>query len=474
MGPDSYNIGSLVTLDISSNYMCGTIPLGFSELPNLQFLYLGDNFLSQSCHQLSRGRWEKIDVLDFGWNNLHGKLPASIGNLTFLSHLDLNCNSVDGGIPSSIGKLCNLISLYMSASFGSLQNRYGRPLPNPQYLYLSDNQLVGKLPKLLAQLENLLELDLFNNSLYGPIPTSFGILQQNLTIQLLGENEVNGTLPESLEQLSELHIFDVSSNQLTGAIVDFSSNNFSGSIPILSGNFDLLDISKDKFFGNISNKWNITDATFSFLSVAEDQLNGEIPAWNIVPTLKVIDLSNNNLIGSIPSSIGNCVHLSLPSSLQNLSSLETLNLGNNRLNGRIPPLIGKGFESLRILILRSNSFLGELLALLSNLSSLQVLDLAENQLTGSIPASFGHFKGQLQRYTKTLSLVTMLDLSGNNLSGDLPTEMTNLFGLVILNLSRNHFTCHIPKSISKLKQLSSLDLLDFRTKNTAKTKETGA
>ncbi|XP_060670473.1 LRR receptor-like serine/threonine-protein kinase FLS2 [Ziziphus jujuba] len=224
----------------------------------------------------------------------------------------------------------------------------------------------------------------------------------------------------------------------------------------------------------------VYDVDFSNASIS-----CSIPYWkySIKHWKLCSSLCNNHLFGTIPTFLGQLswletLHLNdnklygqFPSSLQNLSSLETLNLGNNRLNGRIPPLIGKGFESLRILILRSNSFLGELPALLSNLSSLQVLDLAENQLTGSIPASFGHFKGQLQRYTKTLSLVTMLDLSGNNLSGDLPTEMTNLFGLVILNLSRNHFTGHIPKSISKLKQLSSLDLLDFRTKNTAKTKE---
>ncbi|XP_060670467.1 receptor-like protein EIX2 [Ziziphus jujuba] len=678
------NVSSLVTLDMSNNWLDGRIPLDFSELPNLQFLYLGASGLSESCHQMLGGQWEKIQVLDFGGNDLHGKLPSSIGNMTFLSHLDLSNNSVDSGIPSSIGKLCNFISLdvsrnyinetlpkflegieiclsrnpfpilqsfdlldnylvgnlpewlghienlveldlsfnylngqipaffgsfqnlsrgplpslqyldlsdnYLVASFGSLQNLSRRPLLNLQFLDLSNNQLVGKLPERLAQLENLVDLDLSNNSLYGPIATSFGILQQNLTIMGLGENELNGTLPESLGQLSDLEYFDVSFNKLTGIVteahflklkklghldlssnsftldvnsnwvlpfqvsflgmgschlgpsfstwlksqkyvehLDFSnasfsgsvpdcSNNFSGSVPIPSGSFYLLDLSKNKFSSNIPNKWNITGGTFVFLSIANNQINGEIPAWigNIVPGLEVFDLSNNNLIGSNPSSIGNCsglaaldlsnnhlsgtiptflgqlsglksLHLNdnkfhgqLPSSFQNLSSLETLSLGNNRLNGSIPPWIG----------------------------SIQILDLVENQLTGSIPASFGHFnamlqaqiinrylwygaasiyqnaaygkntngyigsmefgnyyesfvvnmKGQLLRYTKTLSLVTMIDLSGNNLSGDLPIEMTNLLGLVVLNLSRNRFTGHIPKSISKMKQLSSLDL----------------
>lgn len=172
-----------------------------------------------------------------------------------------------------------------------------------------------------------------------------------------------------------------------------------------------------------------------------------------------------------------------------MSSLETLDLGNNRLIGRIPEWIGKGFENLRILSLRSNSLFGEIPSALSNLSSLQVLDLAENHFNGSIPASFGdlkamtqvqlvnqhlfygsyrnvyyednfvvNIKGQQLMYTNTLSLVISLDLSGNILSGDLPEEITKWLGLVALNLSKNHITGHIPTSISKLGQLSSLDL----------------
>nr|XP_048330018.1 receptor-like protein EIX1 [Ziziphus jujuba var. spinosa] len=555
------NISSLVTLDISNSGLGGRIPLGLSELPNLEFLYLGYNGLSASCHQLLGGRWEKIQVLDLKENNLHGKLPASIGNLTFLSHLDLSSNSVDGGIPSSIGKLCNLISLGMFNNYinetlpkfleGTEICLSRRPFPILQSFVLSDNYLVGNLPEWLGHLENLVELDLSSNYLNGQIPASFGSLQ-NFSGRPLPKNELNGTLPESLGQLSELRIFDVSSNQLTGivteahflklkklsdldlssnsftldvksdwippfqvsslamsschlgpsfptwlksqkqvdylafsnagisgsipywfwefsyslshmnlsfnqlagqlpsplefgsqprlsaylfgVVVDLSSNNFSGSVPIPSGSFYLLDLSSNKLSGNIPNKWNLTVGTFAFLSIANNQLNGEIPAWigNIVPGAEVIDLSNNSLIGSIPSSIVNCSDLSvldisnnhlsgtiptflgqlsglktlhlndnklygqLPSSFQNLSGLETLNLGNNKLNGRIPPWIGNGFESLRILSLRSNSFSGELPALLSNLSSLQVLDLAENQLTGSIPASFGNFKAMLQ------------------------------------------------------------------------------
>lgn len=148
---------------------------------------------------------------------------------------------------------------------------------------------------------------------------------------------------------------------------------------------------------------------------------------------------------------------------------------------------------LRIIILRSSKFCGELPLQLSELPSLQVLDQAENDFSGQIPPSFGDFnammqdqitnqylfygfyrgisyeesltiitKGGQQEHTKTLSLVTSIDLSGNNIDGELPDELTKLTGLLVLNLSRNHTSGQIPKSISNMHQLSSLDLSSNR------------
>ena len=166
-----------------------------------------------------------------------------------------------------------------------------------------------------------------------------------------------------------------------------------------------------------------------------------------------------------------------------------MDLGYNILSGVIPTWFGQDFPFLRILILRSNAFFGELSLDFSKLDSLQVLDLARNDFSGNIPASLGdlkavtqvqkkniyllygkydgryyeeslnvYTKGQILRYTKTLSLVTGIDLSDNNFSGIIPNEITKLFGLVVLNLSRNHITGQIPETMTNLLQLSSLDL----------------
>jgi hypothetical protein len=90
------------------------------------------------------------------------------------------------------------------------------------------------------------------------------------------------------------------------------------------------------------------------LSLNNNQLSGSIPSslGNLVNFDYSLDLSYNQLSGSIPSSLGNLVNLfgslrldhnqlsgGIPSSLGNLVYLIELNLSHNKLSGKIPPAI---------------------------------------------------------------------------------------------------------------------------------------
>ncbi|KAK9283307.1 hypothetical protein L1049_011545 [Liquidambar formosana] len=420
------NVSSLVSVHLNDGGLHGRIPVGLSELPNLRFLtLLWNRNLTASCSKLFQGSWRKIEVLFLRGNKLHGKLPASFGNMTSLTDFDLSQNNVEGGIPGSIGKLCNLRYFYMS--FNNLDGRFPQllegttnclsksPLPSLMHLTLAINQLVGKLPEWLGQLENLVELDLEHNSLQGPIPASLGKLQ-HLTEMVLAENELNGTLPESFGQLSELTLLDLSFNQLMGIVTEVHFSKLSKLV--------YLYMFSNSLTLNVSSNWvppfQVVDLDMG-LNISYNQLQGQLPnpfhfrgpceevnlcsnlfrGPIILPTgeteglipgslsrlnqLKILYLSNNMLSGE------------LPSSFQNLSRLETMDLRSNRFTGSIPPWIGEGFPVLRILSLRSNAFSGELPSNLSNLTSLQVLDLAENDLIGSIPASFDGTGGTVKR-----------------------------------------------------------------------------
>ncbi|MCH81649.1 LRR receptor-like serine/threonine-protein kinase FLS2-like, partial [Trifolium medium] len=457
------NISTLQHIDISDSGLYGKIPLGLRDLPKLQSLNLEDNYnLIANCSQLFMKGWERLQVLIFRSNKLNGMLPSTFGNLTSLTYLDLSFNAIEGGIPSSVGELCNLNILDLSRNnmtgtlpefLQGIENcPYRKPLSNMVLFLASYNQLHGKIPDWLVQLENLAGIGIANNLLEGPIPLSIGSLQ-NLAILVLEGNKLNGTLPDSLGQLSKLSYLDVSSNQLTGM----------GWLP------NPLSMAVDSPV--------IVDLSFNLL-------DGPLPV--ITPGFKLLDLSYNRFSGGIPWNIS-----------QHMDTVVFLSLSHNQLHGIIPTWFGRSFPFLRILILRSNAFSGELSPKLSKLGSLQVLDLARNYLTGRIPASLGdlkaiaqvqkknkyilygvfgyHYyeerlnvvmKNQTLKYTKTLSLVTSIDLSDNNFTGDIPIEITKLYGLIVLNLSRNHISGKIPETMSNMLQLSSLDLSDNQLSET--------
>ncbi|GLT34934.1 hypothetical protein SLA2020_094220 [Shorea laevis] len=175
-----------------------------------------------------------------------------------------------------------------------------------------------------------------------------------------------------------------------------------------------------------------------------------------------------------------------------------LDLSENKLNGSIPPWMGHSFPNLKVLNLRSNEFWGQIPNELCSLNYLQLLDLAQNNLYGGLPSCFGkisvllskdnHFenldfsydfgyaivgylqmdtnylenadvviKGQKLNYDKTLYLVEIMDFSSNKLTGEIPWEITNLKGLISLNLSHNLFTGRIPKDIGNMRNLQSID-----------------
>lgn len=99
-----------------------------------------------------------------------------------------------------------------------------------------------------------------------------------------------------------------------------------------------------------------------------------------------MDLKNNNLSGSLPSSMGSLsflqsLHLRknnlsgvLPPSLQNCSSLLALDLGENKFEGNIPNWIGERLSRIMILGLCSNDFQGDIPHELCDLGSLTILD----------------------------------------------------------------------------------------------------
>ena len=164
-------------------------------------------------------------------------------------------------------------------------------------------------------------------------------------------------------------------------------------------------------------------------------------------SVQKVDLSYNNLVGTIPAELKNLTNLELlvlpgnqltgaiPPELGNLTSLTQLHLYKNQLTGNIPTELGN-LTSLTQIRLEGNQLTGNIPSELGNLTELERLYLNDNKLTGAIPA-------ELRKLTNLVQLY----LHGNQLSGNIPPELEELTNLWELYLHRNQLSGNIPDKL---------------------------
>ncbi|KAL5737645.1 hypothetical protein ACOSP7_030406 [Xanthoceras sorbifolium] len=525
----------------TGNSFQGSIPGGLQNLTSLKHLDLSSNLFESSIPEWLY-IFTHLEYLSLGSNYLQGRISSGIGNLTSIAQLDLSGNELVGSIPRSFGRLCNLrsISLFginLSQEIYEILDIFSRCIVNKlESLDMVGSQISGQFTDQLGLFKNLYNFLVSENSICGPIPSSLGELS-SLKILSVSFNKLNGTLSEihftnitrlchldasenqleltvSLDWiplfivccisnsgildnipspfwnvLSHITFLNLSCNQMYGQIpdltnapilvvLDLSSNNFSGPLPLLNSNVSTTIFSSNNFSGSISQflclRTNESKQT-EVLKVRFNLLAEELPdCWMIWPSLKILDLGNNKFSGSLPTSIGTLIRL--------------LDVSGNRLVGTIPTWIGERFSSMIFLNLRSNKFHGFLPMELCSLASLQILDLADNNLFGAIPRCVNNIsamvtirftgndvkfdtsftdtiedalvvtKGITMEYNANLNLVRSIDLSRNNFSGEIPIEVTNLGALWSLNLSHNFFIGKIPENIGAMGSLESVDL----------------
>jgi Leucine-rich repeat (LRR) protein len=129
--------------------------------------------------------------------------------------------------------------------------------------------------------------------------------------------------------------------------------------------------------------------------------------------------------------------------LYNISSLTFLGLGANQLVGTLPSSIGNTLTSIIQLILEGSRFEGPIQASLANATNLQYLDLRSNGFTGVIPS------------LESLTLLSYLDLGENRLeAGDwsFMSSLVNCTQLKNLWLDRNNLQVIISTYITNIQK----------------------
>lgn len=206
--------------------------------------------------------------------------------------------------------------------------------------------------------------------------------------------------------------------------------------------------------------YNGTDGD-NWLNRLNWDVGNDLGTWHGVTTdgsgnVTSIALSYNNLVGTLPTEVGE------------LTSLEFLDVWGNSLTGDFPSWIGN-FPNLSTLALQSNQFTGEIPAEIWSMTTLTQLYLAENNLTGALPAEIGQlteletltlsnnsFSGAIPPEIGNLTNLSQLELSNASISGDIPSEITQLTSLSFLGLNGNNLTGSLPADLGLMTSLANV------------------
>lgn len=333
-----------------------------------------------------------VDNLLIPSNNLKGTIPDEIRHLKKLDFLSLKHNDLSGTIPSSLKELTLLdyLDLKYNRMIGSIPHFLG-DLQRLQVLGLSKNQFSGSLPGSFGTLR-LKTLGLDDNMLTGDLaPIS---MMNSLEYVYVEDNEFSGKLDHGmLVDLKGLKEADLSGNQLEGASIP--THIFT--LPLLKA----LDLSDNDITGSLPDTMPENNV-LEYLSLRRNAVSSAIP--NTISNLRALthlDLESNAFTGELPKSLGDLKDLSylflginpltggsIPDELKSLTALRELSMEDIQLVGNIPEWIGDT-TGLRLLDLRHNELTGSIQVDFSKLKHLEYLMLSDNKLTGEIPVGLG-------------------------------------------------------------------------------------
>ncbi|CAH2046574.1 unnamed protein product [Thlaspi arvense] len=273
----------VTSISLKGQSFQGFLPREFAELPFLQEIDLSRNYLNGSIPP----EWGSLPLVNISLlgNRISGQIPKEIGNITTLLSLVLDNNQISGKLPPELGNLPNVLRLFVSSNYlsGDIPSTFSN-LTTLTDFRISDNQFNGTIPDFIQNWTELGKLVIQASGLVGPIPSTIATLKslrdlrisdlrgpgspfpplQNMTsmkLLILGNCNLTGELPAYLGQMKSLKLLDLSFNKLTGPI------------PVT--------------YSALSNVDNIY--------FTSNMLNGEVPSW-MVDKGEQIDLAYNNFI----------------------------------------------------------------------------------------------------------------------------------------------------------------------------------
>jgi len=282
---------------------------------------------------------------------------------------------------------------------------------------LAKNNLTGRIPESIGDLDQLKHLNLRENNLRGPIPDSIAKLP--LTVLDLSRNKIRGKFPEPILSLSQLKNLTLAVNQLEGSLPAAISN---------LQHLELLDLGSNKFQGEIPESFK-EFKNLKILSLKKNNLTSIPDLWPKrtlnIPKLEILDLQHNNISGILPPGISE--H----------RNLKIIRVNNNRFEGRFPPLP----VTLKELDISNNKYKGNLPQYIKNAPGLQFLDISNNRFSGKFPEQIVKLE-QLVKFTAT----------NNKLSGTILSDFKRWTKLKTFDVGNNRLTGIVPKFLQNIEK----------------------
>jgi hypothetical protein len=140
------NLMALQYVVLSGNAYNQTVPTALTSLPDLQFMYIEDSFISGDLSFM-----QPMTVINEMWADLNpglgGAIPAFLGTKTTLTSFSISECSFTGPIPPELGQLTQMESLWLFGNqlSGAIPSELGN-LGMLQLLQLQENNLAGTMP----------------------------------------------------------------------------------------------------------------------------------------------------------------------------------------------------------------------------------------------------------------------------------------------------------------------------------------
>ncbi|XP_059593071.1 probable LRR receptor-like serine/threonine-protein kinase At3g47570 [Vitis vinifera] len=204
-----------------------------------------------------------------------------------------------------------------------------------KYLYLDVNNLSGMIPPLRYNWSSAIEFFVSGNILSGNFTPNMRFNFPQLRKFCIAGNQFTGIIPDTLSNISGLELLDLGNNYLTGQVPD--SLGVLKDLYWLSLEFDKLGRGTTPTFGNETDKL----ALLAFKNYVANVPNGVLSSWNDslhfcqwegvtcshqLQRVTALRLESQRLAGSLPP-------------IENLTFLRELELSNNNLHGTIPVIL---------------------------------------------------------------------------------------------------------------------------------------